>query len=66
MQVEWSQENEVVAKVWVPTEQTNISDVLSRVVGVMPIADVKIVETNTDDIVREIYKSGSAKGSMPL
>jgi ABC-2 type transport system ATP-binding protein len=65
LQVEWSQENELVAKVWVPAEHTNISDVLSRVVGVMPIADVKIVETNTDDIVREIYKSGSAKGSVP-
>jgi ABC-2 type transport system ATP-binding protein len=66
LQVEWSEVNELVAKVWVPTEHTNISEVLSRVVGVMPIADVKIVETNTDDIVREIYKSGSAKGSVPL
>jgi ABC-2 type transport system ATP-binding protein len=34
--------------------------VLSRVVGVLDIEDIKIVETNTDDIVREIYKTGSA------
>jgi ABC-2 type transport system ATP-binding protein len=66
LQVDWSQENEYIAKVWVPTEQTNISEVLNRVVGVMPILDIKIVETNTEDIVREIYKSGSTKGSASL
>ncbi|QGQ98552.1 ATP-binding cassette domain-containing protein [Paenibacillus psychroresistens] len=66
LEVAWSQENEYVAKVWVPTEQANLSEVLSRVVGVMPIHDVKIIETNTDDIVREIYKSGSAKGKIEL
>src|ERR1700730_596855 len=37
LQVDWSQENEYIAKVWVPTEQTNISEVLNRVVGIMPI-----------------------------
>jgi ABC-2 type transport system ATP-binding protein len=63
LHVEWSHENNLTAKVWVPAEQTNISEVLSRVVGVMPILDIKIVETNTEDIVREIYKSGSTKGS---
>lgn len=63
LEVAWTQENEYIAKVWVPTEQANLSEVLSRVVGVSPILDIKIIETNTEDIVREIYKSGSAKGS---
>lgn len=59
--VEWSLENEFTAKVWVPTERAGVSDVMGRVVGAMPIRDIKINETNTDDIVREIYKSGSAE-----
>jgi ABC-2 type transport system ATP-binding protein len=57
--LEWTEENELTAKVWIPLE-VNISEVLSRVVGVMEIRDIKIVETNTDDIVREIYRTGSA------
>ncbi|MFD2615137.1 ABC transporter ATP-binding protein [Paenibacillus gansuensis] len=57
--VEWSEENEVTAKVWIPLD-VNVSDVLSRVVGSTEIRDIKIFETNTDDIVREIYKTGSA------
>jgi ABC-2 type transport system ATP-binding protein len=58
--VGWSAENEWTAKVWVPTEETSVSEVLARVVGAAPtIQDIKIVETETDDIVREIYKSGS-------
>lgn len=63
MGVEWSRENEFAAKVWVPTDRASVSDVMARVVGVgaMPIQDIKINETNTDDIVREIYKSGSAE-----
>lgn len=59
LEVAWSAENEYTAKVWIPLE-VNVSDVLSRVVGTTEITDIKIVETNTDDIVREIYKSGSA------
>ncbi|WP_409342963.1 ATP-binding cassette domain-containing protein [Paenibacillus sp. MBLB4367] len=57
--VVWTQTGEASAKVWVPADQAGISEVLGRVVTSTPIADVKIVETNTDDIVREIYKSGS-------
>lgn len=65
--VNWSKENDLTAKVWVPAEQANLSEVLSRVVGRMPILDIKIIETNTEDIVREIYKSGSAsKGSVSI
>ena len=61
LDVAWRQENQVTAQVFVPYERASISEVLSRVVGVLDIADIKIVETNTDDIVREIYKSGSAE-----
>jgi ABC-2 type transport system ATP-binding protein len=60
LDVRWTQENEVTAKVWIPQERVNVSEVLSRVVGKMEIRDIKIFETNTDDIVREIYKSGSS------
>ncbi|UUZ83006.1 ATP-binding cassette domain-containing protein [Paenibacillus sp. P26] len=64
--VTWSQENALTAKVWIPQQQANVSVVLSRVVGVLDILDIKIVETNTDDIVREIYKSGSAETKQSL
>jgi ABC-2 type transport system ATP-binding protein len=40
-----------------------VSEVLARLVGVLSIKDIKIVETNTDDIVREIYKSGSSEAN---
>ena len=56
-----SLDNELSAKVFIPYERANISEVLGRVVGVLQIQDIKINETNTDDIVREIYKSGSAE-----
>lgn len=58
--VEWSKENEYTAKVWVPQDRTNVSEVLGRVAGAADLQDIKIIETQTDDIVREIYKSGSA------
>ncbi|WP_276356653.1 ABC transporter ATP-binding protein [Cohnella caldifontis] len=58
--VRWTKENDLTAKVWIPRE-LNVSDVLSRVVGSKEISDIKIFETNTDEIVREIYQSGSAQ-----
>ena len=61
LDVAWQLENELSAKVFIPHERANVSEVLSRVVGVLQIQDIKINETNTDDIVREIYKSGSAE-----
>ncbi|WP_310550477.1 ABC transporter ATP-binding protein [Paenibacillus glufosinatiresistens] len=60
--VNWSADNELGAKVWLPLE-LNVSDVLVRVVGQTDITDIKIVETNTDEIVRSIYQSGSAERS---
>lgn len=60
MPVTWSSENDLGAKVWIPLE-LNVSDVLGRVVGQADITDIKIIETNTDDIVRSIYQSGSAE-----
>ncbi|WP_231571301.1 ABC transporter ATP-binding protein [Gordoniibacillus kamchatkensis] len=60
LEVAWRIENEQSAQVWIPQDKVNVSEVLARLVGVLTIKDIKIVETNTDDIVREIYKSGSA------
>ncbi len=62
LEVAWEQENGLTAKVFIPQNRANVSEVLSRVVGLLDIKDIKILETNTDDIVREIYKSGSAEG----
>ncbi len=61
MPVAWSQENEVTAKVWIPQGEASVSEVLGKLVGALDIRDIKLIETNTDDIVREIYKSGSAE-----
>jgi ABC-2 type transport system ATP-binding protein len=58
--VTWTKENELTAKVWVPFDAAPVSAVLSRVVGAVEVGDVSILEPNTDDIVREIYKAGSA------
>lgn len=58
--VEWTMENDLVAHIWVPFGQTNVSEVLGRVVGAVEIDDIRIIETQTDDIVREIYKAGHA------
>ncbi|MFM9282363.1 ABC transporter ATP-binding protein [Paenibacillus jiagnxiensis] len=60
MPLQWSAENDLEAKVWIPLE-LNVSDVLASVVGLTDITDIKIIETNTDDIVRSIYQSGSAE-----
>jgi ABC-2 type transport system ATP-binding protein len=60
MPLQWSAENDLEAKVWIPLE-LNVSDVLASVVGRTDITDIKIIETNTDDIVRSIYQSGSAE-----
>lgn len=65
LDVRWSLENDITAKVWIPREM-NVSEVLSRVVGIMEISDIKIFETNTDEIVREIYQSGSADATKDL
>jgi ABC-2 type transport system ATP-binding protein len=66
LEVAWKMENDLTAQVFIPQNKVNVSEVLSRVVGVLEIRDIKIVETNTDDIVREIYKSGSAEARHPL
>ncbi|RED55369.1 ABC transporter ATP-binding protein [Cohnella phaseoli] len=65
LDVRWSLDNDLTAKVWIPREM-NVSEVLSRVVGRLDISDIKIFETNTDEIVREIYQSGSAEAPRDL
>ncbi|EXX87508.1 AAA family ATPase, partial [Paenibacillus darwinianus] len=58
--VEWSMgDSDLEASLWVP-HSINVSDALSRVVGAADIRDIKIMETSTDEIVREIYRSGTA------
>ncbi|MFC4810746.1 ABC transporter ATP-binding protein [Paenibacillus sp. GCM10023250] len=58
--VEWTVDNELTATMWLP-HAVNVSEALARVVGgTSDIRDIKIMETNTDEIVREIYSSGSA------
>ncbi|GGG24000.1 ABC transporter ATP-binding protein [Paenibacillus abyssi] len=54
--VEWTLENDLTAQMWLP-HGVNVSDALARVVGAVEIRDIKIFETNTDEIVREIYRS---------
>ncbi|MCA0758654.1 ABC transporter ATP-binding protein [Paenibacillus sp. N4] len=59
LNVTWTLENDVTAKMWLP-HAVSVSDALARVVGGADIRDIKIFETNTDDIVRGIYQTGSA------
>ncbi len=56
LNVQWRPENDLTAKMWLP-HSVNVSEALSRVVGAAEIRDIKIFETNTDEIVREIYQS---------
>ncbi|WP_051108768.1 ABC transporter ATP-binding protein [Paenibacillus daejeonensis] len=54
--VQWKLVNEVTAVLWLPMA-VNVSDAMARVVVVGDIRDIKIFETNTDEIVREIYQT---------
>lgn len=58
--VVWTAENDLNAKVWIPLD-IGVSEVLGQVVGKADITDIKIIETNTDEIVRSIYQAGSAE-----
>ncbi|MFX3631292.1 MAG: ATP-binding cassette domain-containing protein [Candidatus Pristimantibacillus sp.] len=57
--VTWRMDSDLSATMWLP-HAINVSDALGLVVGGAEIRDIKIIETNTDEIVREIYRSGSA------
>ncbi|NGZ77485.1 ABC transporter ATP-binding protein [Saccharibacillus alkalitolerans] len=59
--ISWTADNDLHAEALVPGG-LNVSDVLARVVGQtdIPITDIKITETTTDEIVRQIYRTGSA------
>lgn len=58
--VQWTQEGELVATALV-TADTAVSDVLTAVLSQVEILDIQISETSTDEIVRQIYSSGSAE-----
>ncbi len=60
MPVTWTQESELVATALVPADAA-VSDLFSRVLGAAEVTDVQISETSTDEIVRQIYSSGSAE-----
>lgn len=60
LDVNWIVENDVSAKLFVP-HSVSVSEAMARVVGGAEIRDIKINETNTDEIVRSIYQSGSAE-----
>jgi ABC-2 type transport system ATP-binding protein len=66
LDVEWKLDNPYTAAVYVPLNRADVSLVLSRLVAVLVIEDIKIIETNTEDIVKEIYKSGSAERTPAL
>ncbi len=59
--IRWNKENDLVYTAWIPRGGAPVSEVIARVVQAAPILDLKINETNTDDIVKEIYKTGSAE-----
>lgn len=59
MKVSWTREHEFSAKLFVPHE-VNFSEAMGTVVSGANIRDIKIFETNTDEIVRGIYQTGSA------
>jgi len=62
--VRWSLDNEWTARIAVPEDGAMVSNVLGRVVGEPDIRDIKIIETTTDDIVREIYRTGPDAGQQ--
>lgn len=58
MAVKWNADGRHAARIWIPQGDLNVSDVLGKVVGTLDIRDIQIIETKTDEIVREIYQSG--------
>ncbi|MEB3103895.1 ABC transporter ATP-binding protein [Ferviditalea candida] len=60
LDVVWSRENDLTFKVWIPHGPASVSQILEKVVH-EDIRDIKILETNTDEIVRQIYQTGSAE-----
>jgi ABC-2 type transport system ATP-binding protein len=64
LDVTWTLENQLTARAALP-RGANVSETLGRIVGATDIRDLRIEETNTDEIVREIYKTGSADKRVP-
>lgn len=59
IKLEWVQTNPWEAHVFIKGAQVAVSDVIGRIVQSFDIDDIQIIETKTDDIVREIYQSRS-------
>lgn len=58
-QLDWEQANDWEAQVVIAGQEPGISDVIAHIAQQFKIKDIQIVETKTDDIVREIYQAGS-------
>ncbi len=61
LSVTWEAVNEFTLKAWIPLEQANLTEVLGRVMTLAEIRDLRVLEPNTDDIVKEIYQTGAGK-----
>jgi ABC-2 type transport system ATP-binding protein len=59
--ITWSLVNEFTAKAWIPAEKADLSDVFTRLLGLSQIRDLRVLEPNTDEIVKEIYQTGAGK-----
>ena len=60
----WSADDERTVRARLPAgDGASISELLARVAGRPGIRDIRIVEPNTDDIVREIYRTGMPGGA---
>lgn len=56
--VKWTVQHEAQASLFVPHD-INLSEAMALVLSGTQVRDIKINETNTDDIVRSIYQAGS-------
>ena len=63
LSVQWALEHEFAARASLP-RGGNVSEVIGRIVAAMELVDIQIIEPNTDEIVREIYKSGTARVTL--
>ncbi len=57
--VHWQAEHDWEAKATLAPTETDVSGLIAAVASRAQIADIQVLETNTDEIVREIYQSGA-------
>jgi ABC-2 type transport system ATP-binding protein len=57
---EWKQEHPFEASVRLFQGELKVSELIGRIVQQFDVEDIQIIETQTDEIVREIYQAGHA------